>query len=190
MESVEVFDFYRIFIGSRQSFAYLLEVIFRTIIMFSWMLLNIRFLDKRTLGQLTPFEFLITLVLGSSSSNPMYRAEIPILPAMTAVTTIVLLEKLLVAWGQKSRAAKQVTRGEPALLIENGKIIGREHEKQSISREELLERLRGEGIEDVAQVKYAILETSGKLSVISYSGQRKRNVESTITPLQVKVKKR
>lgn len=180
MQEIEAFNLYRVFFGTQTSWIYLFEVIFRTIIMFGWTLLNVRYLGKRNLGQLTPFEFLITFALGSATGDPMFYPEVPLLHGMMVISTIVLLEKTVSLISRRSDSFKKMVQGEAVMLIENGKIIDKKYTSQNMNKNELLSRLRIEGIEDIGQVKYALLEPSGRLSVIKYAKGKSKQDEKTV----------
>ncbi len=87
-------ELYRIFLGN-ESFLFFLEIIFRTTIMYVYMLCAIRYVGKRGMGQLSPFEFLIVILLGSAGGDSMFYPDVPLLHAILTITVVVLLQKLL-----------------------------------------------------------------------------------------------
>ena len=141
------------------------EIALRTAVMYLYTLLNIRLFRTRTIAQLTSFELIIVIALGSAVGDPMFYSETPLINGMVTITTIVLLTKFI-SMLTRFDALEKMIEGEPRLLIKDGEIIKPALRKSDISLEELFSRLRYRGIENTGQVLYAFLETSGQMSVI------------------------
>lgn len=94
-EEIQVFDWKRIFLGDLEP-AFALEVAFRTGFMFAYTIILVRLLGKRGIGQLSPFELVIIIALGSAVGDPMFYPDVPLFHAMVVVTVIVLLQRALV----------------------------------------------------------------------------------------------
>ena len=166
MEGYEGFDLTRMFIGDFE-WQFTLEVAFRTIFMYLFALAMIRFIGKRGLGQLSPFEFVVVIALGSATGDPMFYADIPLIHGMMVLTLIVLLQKGLVTIIERSTTAQHFVDSVPALLIENGILREEVAHREGLATEELMMQLRQNGIRNVGQVHYAWLEPNGKISVFS-----------------------
>lgn len=158
-------DFYSIFIGS-STFAQLAEMVFRTGFMYVYTVLNIRLMDKRSLGMLSPYEFIIIIALGTSVGDPMFYTHVPLIQGMLVTSTIVFMERFISLLTEKSRFWENVMEGKPALIIKNGIVIEPTLKQQKFSTEELLSALRIKGIRNIGQIAYAYIEPSGNISVI------------------------
>lgn len=161
------FDWQRIFLGD-ESPLFLLEIVFRTVWMFAWLLLLARLLGKRALNDLTPFDYILVIALGSAVGDPMMVPNVPLTHGMLVMTVIVLLEIALARITRTSKAVEKVVDSTPTLLVKNGKILDLEMDVESISNRELLMLLRLEGIRSVGEVERAYLEPSGQLSIFRY----------------------
>jgi uncharacterized membrane protein YcaP (DUF421 family) len=160
----EGWDWQRMFFGDF-NWMFTAEIAFRTIFMYLFALAMIRFIGKRGLGQLSPFEFVVVIALGSATGDPMFYAEIPLIHGMLVLTLIVVLQKGLVTLIERSSTAQHFVDSVPALLIENGLLREEVAHREGIATEELMMQLRQHGVRNVGEVQYAWLEPSGKISV-------------------------
>jgi uncharacterized membrane protein YcaP (DUF421 family) len=160
----EGWDWQRMFFGDF-NWMFTMEIAFRTIFMYLFALAMVRFIGKRGLGQLSPFEFVVVIALGSATGDPMFYAEIPLIHGMLVLTLIVVLQKGLVTLIERSTTAQHFVDSVPALLIENGLLREEVAHREGIATEELMMQLRQHGIRNVGEVHYAWLEPSGKISV-------------------------
>lgn len=159
------FDLYRIMLGDKPPW-FLLEVTFRTVVIFGYTLVLLRWMGKRGMGNLTPFEFAIIVALGSAVGDPMFYDDVPLVHTMLVIAIIVGMQRLLAYFTEKNEWLEQVVESTPRLLVADGVIdIANLHSEQ-LSRDELFEALRQQGIRHLGQVEVAFLEPSGKLSVI------------------------
>lgn len=159
-------DWYRIFIGETINLGPVLEIIFRTSFMYFYTILNIRLMDKRSMGQLSSFDIIIIIALGSSVGDPMCYTNVPLIQAMIAISTIVLVERILSKLTEKNELLQRFIIGNPVLIIKNGNLINNNLKKQNISLEELNSLLRLKGIKNIGEIECAYLEPSGNVSVI------------------------
>lgn len=161
------FSLQKIFFGEIFEPCFLAEIILRTTIMYTYTLINIRLFRTRSLAQLTSFELIIVIALGSAVGDPMFYPDIPLINGMLTITTIVILTKLISVLTERSDTFETIIEGQPRLVIKNGEIIKEALRQANISKEELFARLRFKGIENTGQVHYAFIENSGQLSVIN-----------------------
>jgi hypothetical protein len=159
------FDLQRMFWGEHPPL-FLLEVVFRTIVIFVYTLILIRWMGKRGMGQLTPFEFAIIVALGSAVGDPMFQADVPLLHTMLVIALVLGMQKLLVYLTERNTHLERVIESVPRHLVESGVILMDNLHLELLSLDELNERLREHGIRHLGQVATALLEPSGKLSVI------------------------
>lgn len=169
-------ELYRLFVGNGISFIIIGEIIFRTAFMYLYTVLNVRLMDKRSMGLLSPFEVIIIIALGSAVGDPMFYRQIPLLPAMLVITTIVLVERVLTKLSMKSRFVERIINGRPVLIIRDGKLLEEAMDHQNISQAELYSILRLRGVLHVADVEYAYLEPSGSISIIKKDGTENSEV--------------
>ncbi|MGI6039454.1 MAG: DUF421 domain-containing protein [Clostridiales bacterium] len=144
-------------------------VLCRAAILFVVIMISMRILGKRQLGEMEPAEFVIALVISDLASVPIENIGVPLLYALFPITLLVSLELLITYGTLKSLNFRILVCGKPSIVIENGKINQSEMSKSRISVNELFEQLRGKNVSDISQVKYAILETSGEFNVILFS---------------------
>ena len=141
-------------------------VLIRTIILYSLVLLTMRIMGKRQIGQLEPFELTIAIMISELASLPMQDTKIPLINGIIPILTLLLLEVLIAALQLKSEKSRLLLTGSPSILINKGEIIIEELKKQQLNLNDLLEELRLQGYFDLRDIQYAILETSGQISVL------------------------
>lgn len=159
------FDLSRIVFGDFPAIFYL-EVGLRSTLVFVYALFLIRYMGKRNLSQLSAFDFVIILALGSAVGDPMFYDDVPILPALMAVTVVVAMNIGLARATRVHPAFEAVMESSPRLVVRTGVVIGEALKKETLSEAELFELLRLAGVTRLEDVEAAILETSGRLSVL------------------------
>lgn len=150
----------------------MLIAIIRTIILFTVVVIGLRLMGKRQVGQLQPYELVVVIMLSALAAIPMGNVDIPIVYGLVPILTLVLIHVLLSYISLKSEQARGIICGTPSVLIENGKIVEKEMVRLRYNINELTEQLRAKNIPNIADVEFAILETSGQLSVIPKSQKR------------------
>lgn len=139
----------------------------RTIISYVLVVIAIRIMGKRQVGQLEPTELVVTLMISDLATIPLSHVSIPLLHGIVPILTLIVAEATLSFMDLKSRKFRKLMSGTPIVIIEDGKVCEKEMEKLRFNFDDLLEMLRMQGNTDINEIKYAILETSGNLSVIS-----------------------
>jgi uncharacterized membrane protein YcaP (DUF421 family) len=145
---------------------FMVEIAGRTVIIFLYTLLLIRWMGKRGMGNLTPFEFAIIVALGSAVGDPMFQADVPLLHCMLVITLVIGLQRGLAAFSAHNEWAERALSSTPSILVIDGVIQVENLQRESFTREELLEELRLKGVEQLGDVRIAYLEPSGELSVM------------------------
>lgn len=158
------FDWHRMFIGDASPW-FLLEIAFRTAVMFLFAIVLIRTISRHSVGQLTLLEFLLVVALGSATGDPMFYPDVPIFHGFVVITTIVLINRLLIGLIQRSEAAERIIEGEPLTLVNQGRLLPDKVRQARLNREQVFEFLRLDKIEHLGQVKWAYLEQNGHASV-------------------------
>jgi uncharacterized membrane protein YcaP (DUF421 family) len=157
------FDLYRIFIGD-QPLTFLVEILFRTVVMYLYVLLVLRLLGKRGMGQLSPFEFTIIIALGSAVGDPMFYPEVPLLHCLAVVTVVVAMTRFVTYLSNRSEAVEDFLEGQPCSIVTDGELNLKAIDGERFSREELFMLLRERNVSQLGQVRQAYLEPSGAIS--------------------------
>jgi uncharacterized membrane protein YcaP (DUF421 family) len=145
----------------------ILSIIVRTIIVTFLVLFIIRWLGNKGLGQLTTFELIILVGLGSAVGDPMiYAEEISIPQAFTAIVIVVILFKVFDYFTMKSHRFSKLTVPEAILLVKDGEMVENGLHKARIDDREFESYMRIHGIEDISEVKLSYLEVNGQVSFI------------------------
>lgn len=168
MEHKEIFDFHRIFFGDLP-YSFLLEVVFRTVIMYAYTILLLRLLGKRSMGQLSTLELAIIICFGSAVGDPMMGADIPITHGLVVITTVALLQVGTEYLINRNKRLEAFMEGRPDCLVLNGMIVVESLDRNNLSHEDLYRFLRGKDIVQLGEIKHAFFETSGLISVWCYS---------------------
>ena len=144
----------------------------RTIILYLVLILVIRLMGKRQIGQMEPAEFVVTMLVANLAAIPMQDGGIPIFSGVVPILTVLGVELVLSALSLKSSKVRKLLCGKPVILIENGTILQGNLRKTRITLDELTGHLREKDVLDIAAVQYAILETNGNLSVFPYPKEK------------------
>lgn len=147
-------------------------VVIRTLILYTLVIVALRLMGKREIGQLQPFELVVIIMISELAAIPSENVGIPILSGVIPIL-VLLLTSLTLAWiSLKSEKARTVICGTPSVLIQRGKILEDELRKNRYNLTDLLEELRIKNIPNIADVEFAVLETNGQLSVFPKSQKR------------------
>lgn len=141
-------------------------MLFRSFITYVLLLLVLRLMGKRQVGELQPSELVTTLLLSEIASQPITDNAIPLVYGIVPAVVVLSLEVLLSFLITKSEKIKRVMTGNISILIDKGKLNVEEMRNSRISLEELAAELRLKSVTDISDVQYAILEKNGKMSVI------------------------
>src|SRR5688572_16069737 len=174
------FDLHRMFIGDEFSLLFIAEILVRTAIMYLSALLLVRFIGKRGLGQLSPFEYLVVITMGSATGDPMFYPEVPLLHGAVVLTMIVALKKLFLKLSQKSGIISTFVESPPTLLIDHGVLLEDHLKSEAMSKDDLFVKLREAGIEDLGEIRYAFIEPSGQVSIFRLPADRQFAVLSIL----------
>ena len=144
----------------------------RTIILYAVLILVIRLMGKRQIGQMEPSEFVVTMLVANLASIPMQDSGIPLFSGLVPILTVLGMELVLATLSLRSIRLRKILCGKPVILIENGNIMQKNLQKTRVTIDELTGHLREKDILDLQSVQYAILETNGNLSVFPYPKER------------------
>lgn len=141
-------------------------LIVRTVILYFMALVVIRLMGKRQIGQLQPFEIVITVMISDLAAMPMQDNRIPLAFSAIPMIVLVILQILSSTAQLKSEKARELLSGKPTIIIEHGRIDMDALKEERININDLLEELRLKNFYNIKEIEYAILETSGQLSII------------------------
>jgi uncharacterized membrane protein YcaP (DUF421 family) len=141
--------------------------VIRGLIIYLFLMLVFRLSGKRTLAQTTPFEFILLLIISEVTQQALVGEDYSITASLILITTLVGMDLLLSLIKQKWRGFEKVTEGSPLIVVANGKLLQNRAGKSRVSEEDILEAARNlHGLERMEQIKYAVLELDGSISII------------------------
>ena len=144
----------------------MLLILVRSIVLYILVLLVMRCMGKREIGQLQPFELAISIMIADLAATPMAELGTPISYGIIPILALLVMHLLISFINLKSIKFREFICGKPSILIYRGRIDEKIMKKENFTINELQERLRGNNIFDLGDVEYAILETSGQITVI------------------------
>ena len=145
---------------------------FRSIILYIIVLSVMRLMGKREIGQLQPFELAISIMIADLATIPMTDTGIPIGNGIVPILGLLVMHLFISLINIKSIKLREIICGKPRILIYRGKIQEDAMKKERFTINELQERIRGQNIVNLGDVEYAILETSGQITVIEKPNKR------------------
>ncbi len=144
----------------------------RTIILYILIIAGVRLMGKRQVGELEPSELVLSLIIADLASVPMQDYGIPLLTGVVPILTLLSVTMILSVLTMKSVKFRAVLCGRPSVVVRTGTLDQGEMRRTRLTVDELLEELRIKGYTDLSQIKYAVLETNGQLSVLPYANQK------------------
>lgn len=148
-------------------------VFLRTVILYTLVVIIVRLMGKRQIGELQPYELVVTIMISDLAALPMQDTRLPLLLGVIPIITLLFVKNIISTIQLKSQITRKIIDGEPCILIKQGKINYSVLKAQQISIDELMEELRLSGYFDLRTIEYAILENNGKLSVLEKSKDSK-----------------
>jgi uncharacterized membrane protein YcaP (DUF421 family) len=149
---------------------------------YGFSVIMLRFMGKRGQRQMTPFELLGVIALGSATGDSMLYPEVPIFYAWLIIFVIVALNELLERLQFRFKKVNRFLESVPRLLVQEGKILEGSLKKENLRNEELMALLREQHVKDLGEIKYAFLEQTGQLGLIRYGEKEWVAVCSTFPP--------
>jgi len=144
------------------------EFVLRGLIVYLFLILILRLTGKRQIGQMSPFDLVLLLVLSNAVQNSMNGGDNSLAAGLILAFTLVALNWLTGYITYRSKAAERLIEGSPQVLLHNGKIYEKSLHDAQLTHEELMSALRSQGYTDNSKVRAAILENDGSISVIPY----------------------
>ncbi len=156
---------------------------FRTIIIYSLVIVCMRLMGKRQIGQLQPYEVVIALMISDLAAIPMEDESIPMMSGIIPIGTLLILQLIISFLVLKNRHARKFICGSPRILLLNGEIQEQNLRKEMYNLDDLMEALRIGGYPNPADVSMVILETGGGISIVP------KGAAATVTPEDLQLAK-
>jgi uncharacterized membrane protein YcaP (DUF421 family) len=160
-------DWHRIFFND-EPYSFFLEILFRTPLMFLAVVIILRFTGKRGVQQLSIFEMVMIITLGSAAGDSMFYKDVGIFHAVAVFMIILGVYRLIIFLITKSEKVELLLEGKPTYIIKHGKLCVKDINGQDLGSDEFFGELRGHNIEHLGQIRYAILEDTGRISVFYF----------------------
>lgn len=159
----------------------MITAFFRTAILYLLLIVGLRLTGKRQIGELEPIELVLTMLLSDLASVPMQDFGIPLVNGVIPIVTLLAMSMLLSCVSLRNVRFRTLICGKPAIIIRNGRLQQDAMRHNRLTLDELFEELRTQGVTDISDVKYAVLETGGQLSVLL------RTAAQPATPKQMRL---
>ena len=146
----------------------LFEILLRTAVIYLLVLIGVRVSGKREVGQMTPFDLTLLLLLSNSVQNAMTGPDTSLAGGVVAASTLLILNYLIAEASGTNRRFRRFVQGQPSLLVHDGKVIDSHMAREHVSMDELHRALREHGIGCIEQTALAVLEVDGSISCLKY----------------------
>lgn len=170
----------------------MLTIVFRAVIIYLLVLFLYRLMGKRQLGEMQPFELVLTLIIADLATIPMAEISVPVLHGIVPLLSLVVVHFILTTFSKFSNKFSNFLSGKPVIVINPEGIDHKALKNLNISVDDVFEAIRGCGYFQIEQVQYAIMETNGKMSVLPKSqfapataGDLKLKVEKSTIPINI-----
>jgi uncharacterized membrane protein YcaP (DUF421 family) len=150
------------------------EVVLRTAVIYLAVLFGMRLAGKREIGQMKPFDLVTLLILSNAVQNAMVGQDSSLVGGLAAAAVILLLNFVVSRLRERSGLAETIFTGAPTLLVHDGRFIPEHLRAEHLSEPDVLQAMREHGVEDLGQVKSAVLEVDGSVSIIPVEGTEVR----------------
>ncbi len=148
-----------------------MDSIFRALAVYAFMLFLFRISGKRTLAEVTPFDLVLALIMSEAIQQALIDTDNSLTNAFLVVTTLIAADAFLLWATHRWRGLDRVVNGLPLVVIENGKVLRDRMDREWMVPEDVMSAARGQGLERLYQIKYAILERGGSITIIPREGE-------------------
>jgi uncharacterized membrane protein YcaP (DUF421 family) len=148
----------------------LLEIAFRTFVVYVVVVLGLRFFGKRELGQFTPFDLVLVLTLSNSVQNAMTGPDTSLTGGIVSASTLLITNWAFNTLAMRIPVVRRWLEGEPSVLVEDGHIFYEHMKHEGVDMDELLMAAREHGVDRISQIDKAVLEVDGTISVVPTDG--------------------
>ena len=165
---MKAFDWHRMALD-KVPVDFLAEVALRSVYTFVLVFIFLKITGRRGVRQMSLFEVLIILTLGSAAGDVAFYDDVPMLPVLVVFVTLALLYRLIMWLMGKSETLENLLEGKPIPVIEQGELAWKNLQAENMTEFEFFMELRINGVEQLGQVRLAILETNGQISLYYYA---------------------
>ena len=151
---------------------HMLDLMWKSVVIYVALILFMRLMGKRQLGDLEVSELIVTVLISEVASAPLVEQDATLADGLVPLGTLFLLEFILSNFTVKSVKLRHLLSGNPSILVTRGQVNQSQMKKNRFTPDELMESLRNQGVLDISSVEYAILETDGRLNIILTPGNR------------------
>jgi uncharacterized membrane protein YcaP (DUF421 family) len=148
--------------------AVIVQIVVRTLVIYLVVLLGVRLSGKREVGQMTPFDLTLLLLISNAVQNAMTGPDTSLLGGVVAAATLLIVNYLVAEVSGMNRRFRRVIQGSPSLLVHNGQVLESHMAREHVSHDELMRALREHGICTLQEVALAVLEVDGSISCLKY----------------------
>ncbi|MDQ3052055.1 MAG: DUF421 domain-containing protein [Bacteroidota bacterium] len=160
-------DWNMLLLGNEE-WSFLAEASLRTFIMFCIIVVGLRLLGKRGIKQLSVFELVVIIGLGSAAGDPMFYKDVGILPPLIVFIMVILLYNVIVYFVGQNKSFERLVEGKPVCLIKDGEFSIENFRKEALGEDEFFAELRMQSVSQLGQIEEAIEESSGNMSIFFY----------------------
>lgn len=153
-----------------------METVIRVLVVYLFLMVALRLMGKREFGELAPFDFVVLLLIPEIFSQGLLREDFSLTNAVIAVSTLLTLVFMTSLLNFRFRAVGEAIAGVPAVLVRHGNLVPANLEKERVAPGEVLDAMHAAGLHRMDEVRWAILETDGRITVIPW------NAPGTIRP--------
>jgi uncharacterized membrane protein YcaP (DUF421 family) len=143
-------------------------IVLRTLVIYLVVLIGVRLSGKREVGQMTPFDLVLLLLISNSVQNAMTGPDTSVLGGVAAAITLLLMNYLVAEFAGGNRRFRRFVEGQPSLLVHDGKVIEPHMAKEHVSMDQLQRAMREHGINTYHELALAVLEVDGSISCLKY----------------------
>jgi uncharacterized membrane protein YcaP (DUF421 family) len=144
------------------------EIVLRTAVIYLVVLLGVRLSGKREVGQMTPFDLVLLLLISNSVQNAMTGPDTSVIGGIAAALTLLVMNYLIAELSGTNRRFRKIVQGQPTLLVHDGNVLNAHMSKEHVSMDELERALREHGVNNYHDVALAVLEVDGSISCLKY----------------------
>jgi uncharacterized membrane protein YcaP (DUF421 family) len=146
-----------------------MDAVLRAVAMYAVLLLLFRVAGRRTLAEITTFDFVLLLIIGEATQQALLGEDFSFINAFVVIVTLLFIDIVLALWKARSAAVERMLDGVPTVIVEHGRCIEALMKKARVDQDDVMEAARRlQGIERLDQIKYAVIEVNGGISIIPY----------------------
>ncbi|NML15742.1 DUF421 domain-containing protein [Azohydromonas caseinilytica] len=161
-----------------------MDLFLRTVAVYIFLLIILRLAGKRTLSEMSTFDFILVLIISEATQNALVDDDRSLTNGLAVILTLVALDRLAAVVKRRSQRVEQILEGTPLMLVDHGRVLEERMKKSNVTLEDILQSARlHQGIARLDQIKYAVLEASGGISIIPVdeNAELDQRIEAAVT---------